>query len=152
MIAAQQHAVVRQVDGTREFKDPLAKRGGPHAGVAAVLIHLVRRGLDQRQAPRAVRKAQRSLQHQWVRGAHGVYPHWSAGLVTADQIQHRVHTGCSMNFSSGSIASSAAARDASMMATTVMAFGVAPSTIIETMAVIIGAPALASGATTSALP
>ncbi len=131
---------------------PLAKHGGPHAGIAAFLIHLVRGGFDQRHASRAVCQAQRRLEHQGVRRAHGVDPLGHAGLVPANKVQHRIHVGCPTGGSSGSMASSAADRKASAMATTVTAFGITLSTIMETIAVIIGAPALASGATTSARP
>src|SRR5262249_2536353 len=117
-----------------------------------VLVHLVRGGLDQGQPSRARREKHGRLQHHRMRRTHGVDTRRVAGFMTANKIHHRIHVGCSTSFSSGSIASSAAARKASTTATTVTVFGTMPNTIIETIAVIIGAPAFASGATTSARP
>ena len=152
VIAAQHHAVVRQAYCGSNRKHTLAEIRGPHSGVTAILVHLVRCGLDQGSAPCVLREAQCRLQHQRMRGAYGIDPHRIAGLVAANQIQHRIHTGCSTSLSSGSIASSAAARKASTMATIVTMLGMTANTTMETIAVIIGAPALASGATTRARP
>src|SRR6185312_9319585 len=123
-----------------------------HARVAAILIHLIRRGPGVGRAAGARGQAQCGFQYQRVRGAHRVNSGRGAGLVTLNDIQQGIHAGTAPTCSSGSMASSVAAMKARATPAKVTLLGMTPSTSMDTMAVIKGAPALASGATTMALP
>ena len=61
MIAAQHDALARQPNGCCHRQQTLAKLGRPHARVAAVLVHLIGGGFDQRKAPRAASRKAASI-------------------------------------------------------------------------------------------
>ena len=96
MVAAQSNAIAREADAIGNVPDECSEIHGRHSRVAAVLVHLVRRRLDQRKR-RVVRLgvAKRSLNHQRVRGADGCDADTLARFVPGDEVADDLHA-CSL--------------------------------------------------------
>ena len=147
VISAKDNLVRRKACPICNASDEIAELRGLHAGIAAVLIDLVRRRLNQRErnlVPGGVNEG--CFNHKRMRGTHGKDAARLSGLVPRDAFDHRLH------FSSGASASRTAAAHASPSATSLSRPGNVPITINEMTAVISGAPALVSGETTMACP
>ena len=147
MVPAQEHPLGGQADLIGHAPHEVTETRGTHARVATVLVDLVGRRLDQRLAAGGTRVLQRSPQHQRMRRAHRVDADGFATTVAAHQVEQRLHAR-----SSGSMARSAAAANASTMATSFNGCGIMPRSAKAMSAVMSGAPALVSGDTTMALP
>ena len=74
VIAAEEDALARQAALIRKLQHQVAKLRRPQSRVAALLIHLVGGGLDQRMAARGARVLERGAQRQRMRRADGVNP------------------------------------------------------------------------------
>ena len=92
MVAAEKNAVPRQADAIRNAMDEVAEVRRLHAGIAAVLVDLVRGRLDQREGRAGPsRMDERRLDHQGMRGANGKHAARLACLVTCDQVENGLH-------------------------------------------------------------
>ena len=87
MIAAQQHTLVRQTHAGSNVSHEANKIRRPHAGIAAVLIDLVRSGFNQRVTLRRVGAAQRGLNDQRMRRTHGIDAHRLPGFMPRDDVE-----------------------------------------------------------------
>src|SRR6516225_1758429 len=146
---AENNAMAIKAEAIRDAMDEVAEAHRRHAGIAALLIDLVRGRFDQRERrARTPGVKQRRLDHQRMRGAHGKHAAGLARLVPRDAIDNGPHAVSS----SGVSESKTAAMQASAMPTSFKPPGTLPSASTEMTAAISGAPALASGHTTMAWP
>ena len=88
MVPTEQNAISRQAGAIGNAMDKVAEARRFHAGVAAILIDLVGRRLDQRERRSGPQDmAKRRHDHQRMRGADGKYAARLAGLVTRDEVE-----------------------------------------------------------------
>jgi hypothetical protein len=147
VVATEQDALARQAALVRQPQHQVAELRRPKPRVAAFLVDLVGRCLDQRAAAHRARVLERRAQCQRMRRAYGVDSDGFAGPVAAHELEKCLHVA-----SSGSMASRAAATKASTIPSALRGCGTIPSTASAMSAVISGAAALVSGETTIALP
>src|SRR6185437_9767817 len=147
MIAAEQDALARQPARIRQRQHQVAELRRPQPRVAALLIHLVRSGLDQGVTARGARVLERGAQRQGMRRADRMDPGSLAAAVAPHELEQRFHVP-----SSGSMVSSAAAMNANTMPAILSGWGTRPNSASARSAVMRGAPALVSGETTIAFP
>ena len=92
MVAAEKNAIPGEAGAIRNAMDKVTEVRRLHAGIAAVLIDLVRGRLDQRErraGPPGMEK--RRLDHQGMRRAYGKHAARLACLVTRDQVENGFH-------------------------------------------------------------
>src|ERR1700750_839172 len=123
MVAAEQHALARQPDLIRHTAYHVTKLSGAQSGVAPVLVHLVGSGFDQCVAAEIVCMLQGRAQHERMRRADRIDASRLAGAGPPQQLEQGLHFS-----SSGSMASSTAARKASPMAVNLSGCGMMPRT------------------------
>ena len=154
MIATQHDAGSRDADAIRDSVDEIPECGRLHAGIAAVLVDLVRSGLDAGEVfAQLLRVNQCSLDRDRVRRADGIDSGALAGAIAGNSVENRFHRiGAGALCPSSASDSSSAATSASASATSFSAPGTTPTTTSEMTAVMRGAPAFVSGETTRALP
>src|SRR5450759_1885096 len=90
MVAAQEHAIVRQAGGGGQRRDLVAERRRGHPRIAAGLVDLVGRGLDADEAVAAGGVQQRRLEDEAVGGADGSQPQGSAAAVGGDDLAKEI--------------------------------------------------------------
>src|SRR5690606_13818951 len=129
--------------------DEPTKVRGRHTGIAAELIDLIRRGLDEQRCIAGARLAHGTLNNSRVRRAQGVHTGRLSPLVPRHDVEQRLHR---CGDSSGSTASSSAAVRASAMPAILYGPSMAAASNSDNKAVSSGAPALISGETMIALP
>ena len=113
MVPAEQNAISRQAGAIGNAMDKVAEARRFHAGVAALLIDLVGRRLNQRErrsGPQDV--AKRRLDHQRMRGTDGKYAARLAGLVTRDEVEDGLQFMLSADVAGGSARGSPVCLDA----------------------------------------
>ena len=152
VIAADPGALRRQAGARRDAVQEAHEVRGPHAGVAAELVDLVRGRLDEQRGAGGLRLAHRALDDRRMRGAQRPDAGGLAARIPRDDVLQRLHGRASRAADSGCSASRSAASSASAMPAIFIGPGMTPSRIMESTAVSKGAPALTSGATMIALP
>ncbi len=96
MIAAERDPIGRDADAVGDDPDEVAEGSRGHAGVAAVLIDLVRGRLDQHKGRGVLRGVPESrLNHQWMGGADGSDADALAHFVPGDDVADDLHA-CSL--------------------------------------------------------
>src|SRR5262249_32480576 len=137
VISPKCKAIWREANTICKAGDKIAEHRGLHAGIAAILVDLVRGRLDQNERGLVADGVNKGcFNHQRMRGAHGKDAARLSGPVPRDAVEHRFH------FSSGASESRTAATDARPSATSLSRPGSVPVTINEMTTVMSGAPAL----------